>query len=74
MEALLMLIASGIVLLVPLGAFLGFIAFRRSDRQTLLLQELEREVGALKGELARLRAVEREGPPASETAHQGDDQ
>lgn len=67
MEALLMLIASGIVLLVPLGAFLGFIAFRRSDRQTLLLQELEREVGALKGELARLRAVEREGPPASES-------
>lgn len=68
MEALLILVVAGIVLLVPVGALSGLIAFRRSVHQAVRLAELGQEVDALKEELVRLRSGERLEAAVAESA------
>ncbi|MFL1485412.1 DUF2339 domain-containing protein [Marinobacter sp. LN3S78] len=56
MEALLIVVVAGIMLLVPVGSLLGFLAFRASGRQTSRIAELDKELAQLRHELAYLKA------------------
>lgn len=68
MEALLIILLAAFVLLVPVGAVLGFLAYRRGGDQSVRMTSLERELSALRENVADLRRqlAQQEQPPALE--------
>ena len=63
LEALLILVVAGIVLLVPVGALLGFLSFRATGRHARRVEELDRELAGLRQEIAYLKSVPPTEPP-----------
>lgn len=55
MEAVFIILVAAIALFVPVGSVLGFLAYRRGSDQAARLDSLEREMSALRRELAGLR-------------------
>ncbi|MFL1464947.1 DUF2339 domain-containing protein [Marinobacter sp. HN1S83] len=55
MEALFIILVAGIVLLVPVGSVLGFLAFRQRSSQSARIESLGREVSGLREEVAHLK-------------------
>ncbi|MDF0748682.1 DUF2339 domain-containing protein [Marinobacter sp. 71-i] len=53
MEALVIILIVGVALLIPVGSFLGFLAFRRGD-QSERIESLRRELSVLRDEMADL--------------------
>lgn len=68
MEALLIILVLAIAVLVPVGSVLGFLAFRHRGHQTVRMASLERELSALRQEVAGLRRqmTREDQPPALE--------
>lgn len=63
LEALSILVVAGIMLLVPVGSFLGFLAFRASGRHARRVEALDRQLAELRQEIARLKTVPATEPP-----------
>ena len=55
MEALLIILAIGIAILLPVGSVLGILAFSRRREQSERLESLNREVSRLREEVTYLR-------------------
>ncbi|WP_417531125.1 DUF2339 domain-containing protein [Marinobacter lipolyticus] len=55
MEALFIVLVAGIVLLIPVGSLLGFLAYRQRGDQSSRLDLLWREVSGLREEVAHLK-------------------
>lgn len=62
MESSLYFALAGIALFIPIGAILGFVAFVRQSDQTSRIEELRREVQALRSQIAGVN-----GTPGQET-------
>ncbi|MEQ9546981.1 MAG: DUF2339 domain-containing protein [Marinobacter sp.] len=57
MEALFIVLVAGIVLLIPVGSLLGFLAFRQRSAQTTRIESLGREISELREEVGHLRRL-----------------
>ncbi len=55
MEAILIILVAGFVLLVPVGSLLGFLAFRRRGDQSVRMASLEHELSELRKEITWLK-------------------
>ncbi|MCG7198832.1 DUF2339 domain-containing protein [Marinobacter pelagius] len=71
MEVLLIILAMGFFLFIPVGSILGLLAFRQRSAQASRIEELERDIAHLRGEVAALRyrseseaPVKEDRPPA----------
>src|SRR5690606_41797280 len=66
MEAILYLALAGIALLVPIGSLLGLLAFSQRKQQDFRIEELKREVQALRSQVATLNGAPKQGPGEAE--------
>ncbi len=57
MEALLIILALGLAILLPVGSVLGILAFSRRRDQSERLESLNREVSRLREEVTYLRRL-----------------
>ncbi|WP_372985635.1 DUF2339 domain-containing protein [Marinobacter sp.] len=55
MEVLFIVFTVGLALFIPVGSVLGFLAFRQRGAQSRRIEGIEREIAALRGEIASLR-------------------
>jgi len=62
MEAILYLALAGIALLVPIGSLLGLLAFSQRKQQDFRIEELKREVQALRSQVTTLNGAPKQGP------------
>ncbi|MDO6823053.1 DUF2339 domain-containing protein [Marinobacter sp. 1_MG-2023] len=63
MEAILILLGVGLLLFIPIGSVLGFLAFRKRNEQASRIDALSHEVASLHLEVAELRLQNRQAPP-----------
>lgn len=68
MEALFYLLIAGVLLLVPVGSLLGFLAFRQRDRHASRIEALSQEVAGLRHELETLKHQRLQPRPGNEEA------
>jgi len=54
-EVLFIVFTVGLALFIPVGSVLGLLAFRQRGAQSRRIEGLEREIAALRGEIASLR-------------------
>ena len=68
MEALFYLLIAGVLLLVPVGSLLGFLAFRQRDRHASRIEALSQEVTGLRHELEALKRQQLQPQSGTEEA------